>query len=141
MTACSTITTSTAPPSIRWASRSWSLMSQMGDSSFPLVVYMDVPQDNLAANRKDAVVRFLHDQGFLDSQLDIHFGENPGVGSAALQPRRALRHGQRWRRDCSGTGYGTPGAPAPMPPVPPATQPGSAPALTGPGNFAGEGTK
>jgi len=59
------------------------LMAHAEDVPFPVVVYMVMPHDALAADRSESVRRFMKDVGLLDSQVEIRYGPNPDASNPA----------------------------------------------------------
>lgn len=58
------------------------LMLRNGDSTNPMVVYLDVPSDDLDnTRRQQAVLAYLKDHGLTDEQIQFKAGPNPNVNS------------------------------------------------------------
>jgi len=59
-------------------SRALDLMLQSSRSCNPLTLYLDIPDDNLAEERRMAIGRYLEDRGGLKpEQIEFHYGTNP----------------------------------------------------------------
>ncbi len=53
-------------------------MLQSSRSCNPLTLYLDIPDDNLAEERRLAIGRYLEDRGGLKpEQIEFHYGSNP----------------------------------------------------------------
>jgi hypothetical protein len=61
------------------------LMMRANDQAFPLVVYLNVPNDAHLQARQDAVRTYLTDAGLRREQLAFETGANPNVTSSAAQ--------------------------------------------------------
>jgi hypothetical protein len=64
--------------------RALDLMLQDPHSCNPLVLYLDIPDDSLAEERRLTIGRYLEDRGGLKpEQIEFHYGTNPGNYHAA----------------------------------------------------------
>lgn len=64
--------------------RALDLMLQDSHSCNPLVLYLEIPDDSLAEDRRMAIGRYLEDRGGLKpEQIEFHYGTNPGNYHAA----------------------------------------------------------
>src|SRR5438270_782538 len=59
-----------------------SLMLKDNDHAFPVVVYMNVSDDNRLKARENAVATYLIDSGLQDQQIKFEFGPNPNARSS-----------------------------------------------------------
>jgi hypothetical protein len=62
-----------------------SLMLKDNDHAFPVVVYMNVPDDAHLKARENAVATWLIDSGLQDHQVKFEMGPNPNARSSAAQ--------------------------------------------------------
>lgn len=62
-----------------------SLMLKANDSAFPVVVYMNVPDDARLKARENAVATYLIDSGLQDQQVKFEVGPNPNAKSSGAQ--------------------------------------------------------
>jgi hypothetical protein len=105
-----------------------SLMLKDNDHAFPVVVYMNVPEDTHLKSRQDAVSLYMTDCGLTAEQMKFETGPNPNATSSAAQ--NLVRYGKTEDSSIAGSnptspqapGYGTgggtgdsgiPGSPAP----------------------------
>jgi hypothetical protein len=108
-----------------------SLMLKDNDHAFPVIVYMNVLDDDHLKAREDAVTLYMTDSGLKDDQVKFALGPNPHATSSAAQ--NLVRYNKTEDSSVSGSnptspqapGYGTgggtgdsgiPGSPAPAPP-------------------------
>jgi hypothetical protein len=93
------------------------LMLKDNDHAFPVVVYMNVPDDDHLKARKDAVTLYMIDSGLKDDQLKFDLGPNPHATSSAAQ--NLVRYNKTEDSSVEGSnptnpqapGYGTGGGP------------------------------
>lgn len=62
-----------------------SLMLKNNDHAWPVVIYMNVPEDAQMKPRQDAVLAYLTDSGVLDHQIRFEVGLNPDASSSAAK--------------------------------------------------------
>jgi hypothetical protein len=60
-----------------------SLMLKNNDHTWPVIIYMNVPEDGQMKGRQDAVLAYLMDSGVLDHQVRFEVGINPDASSSA----------------------------------------------------------
>lgn len=61
------------------------------DDALPLVVYLDVPQDDVAARRQEAIQVFLKDRGVLATQFKVVPGKNMQLLTATAPKIKAMQ--------------------------------------------------
>ena len=61
------------------------MMLKDNDRAWPLVVYMNVPDDERLKVRESAVTQYMTDSGLLDNQLHFEVGSNPNATSSGAQ--------------------------------------------------------
>jgi hypothetical protein len=86
-----------------------SLMMRANDQAFPIVVYMNVPNDPHLQARQDAVQTYMTDAGLRREQLAFETGPNPNVTSSAAQ--NLQRYGKTEDVSTTGSNPGSPQAP------------------------------
>ena len=95
-----------------------SLMLKDNDQAFPVVVYMNVPDDDHLKARKDAVTLYMTDSGLQDEQVKFALGPNPHAASSAA--KNLVRYNKTEDSAVEGSnptnpqapGYGTGGGPS-----------------------------
>jgi hypothetical protein len=86
------------------------LMLSDGEAPLPLTVWLDVPKDDLLAQRQNAVLTYLHDQRLSDSEIKLESGPNPNstVSAAAQMADDKDEHGDKDKKGYQGAETGVP---------------------------------